>query len=50
MNSKKKDKAAMISDKAATDQVKVVFTPSGRRHNAVGTPVLDRGTPTWCRH
>ena len=31
----------MTSDKAATDQVKVVFTPSGRQgYVPVGTPVL----------
>ena len=39
--SKRKDEAATISDKAATDQVKVVFTPSGRQgYVPVGTPVL----------
>ena len=41
MMSKSKDEAAMTSDKAATDQVKVVFTPSGRQgYVPVGTPVL----------
>ena len=39
--SKSKGEAAMTSDKAATDQVKVVFTPSGRQgYVPVGTPVL----------
>ena len=39
--SKSKDEAATTSDKAATDQVKVVFTPSGRQgYVPVGTPVL----------
>ena len=39
--SKSKDEAAITSDKAATDQVKVVFTPSGRQgYVPVGTPVL----------
>ena len=38
---KSKDEAAKTSDKAATDQVKVVFTPSGRQgYVPVGTPVL----------
>ncbi len=39
--SKSKGEAAMTSDKAATDQLKVVFTPSGRQgYVPVGTPVL----------
>jgi len=39
--SKSKDEAATTPDKAATDQVKVVFTPSGRQgYVPVGTPVL----------
>ena len=39
--SKSKGEAAMTSDKAATEQVKVVFTPSGRQgYVPVGTPVL----------
>jgi len=39
--SKSKDEAAITSDKPATDQVKVVFTPSGRQgYVPVGTLVL----------
>ena len=38
---KSKVEAAMTSDKAANDKVKVVFTPSGRQgYVPVGTSVL----------
>ena len=43
--SKSKGEAAMTSDKTATDQVKVVFTPSGGKDMFSWDAGFDRGTP-----